>query len=553
MEHFDYIQSQIMMMNNNIQNPNHLSINGSKQRKLDSISKIAENANLQFGTFPKSDDLKLISTGIDSYHNIYTSGSNPELGYSNDSIGSAILNEMIPALDNSTLPSMYVEKEISQPSLSSGSNPRSLLEGMSNYDGYREESKERENSFENDQTIYEFAKEVFEPEGIYDGNFEDASTVWGIQNNKLNCDTDVKVPKNYHYNQKQYMNQIKMTNSKTNSIESLATNEYNEKQVEFSPVPKLKQGLFSTEDYKIKRDRKSTNMIPKFIVDKFRLTFANDRIKLSIKESSIQCLSITIDYNGYAGRLIGAPVMNNNLTNEAINPNAKQSTEVKLIELIKTNSLIIQPPPMSTLWQRVKYPRDVSELDGTITNIVYKKSSIYDFNNPYEPQYYRFELDDHGDLVNESKCGMCAYCEKVKFLPFKNSSYLSHLTLEHGIFSNNYLTPEGVCYGRYLITKNSHIYDSDTTPNSESPEDSNGNIIKRRTLHKPRVTEALACPACFEIIEVGCWKMKSNPLLSYFRHFKKHHKNLTNQRANFQTNPLLTISKRGRKLQILES
>lgn len=96
-------------------------------------------------------------------------------------------------------------------------------------------------------------------------------------------------------------------------------------------MPKLKLELFSTEDSKTKRDRKSTDTIPKFIVDKFRLTSANDRIKLSIKESSIQCLSITIDYNGYTGRLIGSPVMNNNLTNEAINPNAKQSTDVKLV------------------------------------------------------------------------------------------------------------------------------------------------------------------------------------------------------------------------------
>lgn len=539
------------MMNNNIQNSSHIRINELKQRKIDPLAKIVDNTNLH-GRYPKSDDIKLNSSGIGSYHDVYASRSNPELGYSNESISSAILNEMIPALDNSTLPSMYVTKEISQPSLSSGSNPRSLLDGISSYEDYREESKQRANSFDNDRTIYEFANEVFEPEEIYDGNFEQVSTLWGIENNKFGHN-DVKATDNYHYDQKECMGRLNMMNSTTDSIESLATNEYNEKQVEYSPVPKFKQELYLTEDSMTKKEKKGKDIKNRMVSDRFRLTFVNDHIKISIKESSIQCLSITIDYNGYTGRPIGAPLMNNNLKNEAINLNTKQSADVKLIEVIKTESLMIQPPPMSTLWQRVKYSRDISELEDTITNIVYKKSSIYDLNNPYEPQYYRFELDEFGDLVNESKCGMCAYCEKVKFLPFKNSSYLSHLTLEHGIFSNNYLTPEGVCYGRYLITKNSHIYDSDTTPNSESPEDTNGKIIKKRTSHKPRITEALACPACYEIIEVGCWKMKSNPLLSYFRHFKKHHKNLTTQRANFQTNPLLTISKRGRKLQILES
>lgn len=552
MEQFDYIQNQIIMMNNNVQNPNYVRIDESKQRKTDPLSKFVDNTHLH-RRYTKSDGIKLNSSGIGSYHEIYTSRSNPELGYSNDSISSTILNEMIPALDNSTLPSMYVTKEISQPSLSSGSNPRSLLDGISSYEEYQENSKQRANSFDNDRTIYEFAKEVFEPEEVYDANFEYGSTIWGIGNNKLNCYDNAKVTDNYHYDQKECMGRLNMMNSTTGSIESLATNEYNEKQVEYSPVPILKHELYLSEESITKKEKKVKDIKHRMASDRFRLTSVNDHIKISIKESSIQCLSITIDYNGYTGRLIGAPLMNNNLKNEAINLNAKKSGDTKLIEVIKTESLIIQPPPISTLWQRVKYSRDISELEDMITNIVYKKSSIYDLNNPYEPQYYRFELDELGDLVNESKCGLCAYCEKVKFLPFKNSSYLSHLTLEHGIFSNNYLTPEGVCYGKYLITKNSHIYDSDTTPNSESPEDTNGNIIKKRTFHKPRITEALACPACFEIIEVGCWKMKSNPLLSYFRHFKKHHKNLTNQRANFQTNPLLTISKRGRKLQILES
>lgn len=556
MKNIDCKPSGFVIINN--PSPAHFKMTQVKLRKVDSIAQIPENSKFHFestsklGNEPNSDPLDL-NYNLDIYLNRGTKRNEGE-GY-RQTARSSLQDVGINSTDRSTLPSMFLENEISQPPCLGDSSSPLLLDGFPSNESYYESIKTTD-GFMDDQTMYDFSRGIFELDGLYETSFGSASTVWSIDNDKPHMNENEGLTNNYQYHENEFNDTIVVSDSRSSSIECLTMNgnRKTSKRVEFSLISEMNHEISSNDDTELKTGRKGQGqgqeIKPKAIPERFKLLTSHDSINLTIMESSIQCLSIMIDYHGYTGSLTGVPIMNKTLKNEAVNPQAKQSTDAKLIELVETNIPAVQPSPISALWQRIKYSRDISALLNTITNIVYKKSSIYDFGNPYEPQYYRFELDDFGELINESKCGMCAYCEKVKFLPFKNSSYLSHLTLEHGIFSNNYLTPEGIYYGRYLFTKNA-IYDSDTTPNSESSEEFN--VIRKKHFHKPRVAEAVACPACFEIIEVGCWKMKSNPLLSYFRHFKKHHKSLTNKRANFQTNPLLTISKRGRKLQVVDS
>ncbi|ODV81934.1 uncharacterized protein CANTADRAFT_24665 [Suhomyces tanzawaensis NRRL Y-17324] len=266
------------------------------------------------------------------------------------------------------------------------------------------------------------------------------------------------------------------------------------------------------------------------------ILLAQDRFKVNEKallqitvlfdNTMVTCLKCSIDYHGYCGSINSVTRQSAFLINKyrgdfEVNPRnfgGEPNIEGRL-------SL------SSCVHQRVKYDREIDELHGSITNIVYKTSTVFSIDAPYEPQYYRFETNSEGKLVNESKCGLCPYCEDVKFLPFKNSSYLSHLTLEHGIFSNNYLTPDGIHFGRYRVTK----------------RERKGSSSQRE--FKVREVDAMLCPKCFSVIEVGCWTMKHNKLLSYFRHFKNCHGEDTTKTKNADQLP--QIRPRGRRLTVV--
>lgn len=262
-------------------------------------------------------------------------------------------------------------------------------------------------------------------------------------------------------------------------------------------------------------------------------------IPITLEESLVQCLGVVINYHGYEGIIL-------NIENEASRFLVNHACTLHDCRRVSNLALSLFPhkndeiPEISGSLQRIRYKRDIREIYNSVTNIVYYESCVFSSTNPYEPQYYRYEIDDNGKRINESKCGACPYCRELKFLTFKNSSYLSHLTLEHGIYSNNYLIPEGLYYGVYEIKK----------LEQERTNSSTGDSSKTRF----RQTKAVQCPVCFTVVEVCCWSMKTNPLLSFYRHFKKRHSNIPNNQASgpgqFNSNTHVQIQKRGRTLQV---
>lgn len=249
---------------------------------------------------------------------------------------------------------------------------------------------------------------------------------------------------------------------------------------------------------------------------------------VGVMVSAIQCLSIVLDYRGYQGD-IQRIIVNNNITNMAYTSHDPEQQRKLYSHPITENFVhdsnmefvgfpsrdeVPQISIVSGIIQRKIYIRNISAVVNAVSLILYVELSKFNINLPYEPQIYRYELDSRGSVVNETKCGLCPFCPTVKFLPFKNSSYLSHLTLEHGVYANSFVVPEGLYYGKYAVTRNVDV-------------------------HKTRTVKAIQCPACFQVVEVSCWKNKANPLLSYFRHFKKKHQNLTKTFMRSNVDPML--------------
>lgn len=269
---------------------------------------------------------------------------------------------------------------------------------------------------------------------------------------------------------------------------------------------------------------KRRNQVFKPIPSRFSLNECS--LPLSLLPSNVQCLSVLINYFDYEGELTSIPKLDERLLNLAYEYHGGLEMQFtndcnEAIRLDYSQESNFTGPS-----QRIRYYRTISAIENAVNNIIYRPSENFTIHEAYEPQYYRFELDDMGNPINESKCGLCPYCKPVKFLPFKNSSYLSHLILEHGIYSTNYLVPEGIYLGWYNHAKDRNIpYKS----------------------HKKRRVIALRCPKCFDIVELNCWNNKKNGLLSYFRHFKDNHKDLTAVNTTFTNTPSVNIKTRGRK------
>ncbi|WPK24183.1 hypothetical protein PUMCH_001447 [Australozyma saopauloensis] len=282
--------------------------------------------------------------------------------------------------------------------------------------------------------------------------------------------------------------------------------------------------------------RRKQRIEPKAIPKHFQLLPC--RVNITLKNSEVKCLDVNLDYHGYEGRILEV-VLNNAITNyyrdASFNPQIIPEGMRGRIHLpyvlgdgerLEGDSWCEHPDGKRTeihchmgVVERKIYLRDISEIYNLVTRIKYEKNDKFSIYNPYEPQYTRYETsDEKGETYkNETKCGLCAFCREVRFLPFKNSSYLSHMTLEHGIFSDNFIVPEGANFGKYVVSKG----------DDNEPE-------------KSKEIEGLQCPACFEIVEMNCWSTKKNPLLKYFRHYKKEHVKDNKKRSNVQSkfNPL---------------
>lgn len=276
--------------------------------------------------------------------------------------------------------------------------------------------------------------------------------------------------------------------------------------------------------------RKKQRISPKQIPSHF---VVQPGYKITLQNSHVKCLDVNLDYHGYEGKITKV-ILNNDITNyhrdSGFNPDylpperrevLHMPYEFRRGEYLEGDPWCTQPDGLKVelhchmgLVERKIYIRDISEIFDLVTRITYLLNTEFDINRPYEPQYTRYETDQYGKFINETKCGLCAFCKVVKFLPFKNSSYLSHMTLEHGVFSDHFVVPEGTNFGKYIVSKG----------DEREPE-------------KTKEIEALQCPDCFEIVEMNCWSTKKNPLLKYFRHYKKEHSKKQNNVLS-KVNPL---------------
>lgn len=157
--------------------------------------------------------------------------------------------------------------------------------------------------------------------------------------------------------------------------------------------------------------------------------------------------------------------------------------------------------------KRVRYLRNnLDIIKDSYPNVRYEKNHKFHVSRPYEPQYLRYEIDPTNGLpFNETRCGLCPYCFELNFKNLKTSTYSQHLALTHGIYTDNYLTPNPLYYGVYIIKK--------SNPN-------------RKTKAHEHERNGVICPCCYCVVGTECSKKtaESKPLNNYLRHFKEKHR-----------------------------
>lgn len=221
---------------------------------------------------------------------------------------------------------------------------------------------------------------------------------------------------------------------------------------------------------------------------------------LKLRQTDVSCIGVKLDYGTYVGDSISLlNIQPKHLCNTYVNLETETANNDICQEVLDEKN-----PKFNNLYPvyyRQKNTRDLHLLLGSIDNIIYYRSLSFGIDQPYEPEYYRIETDEDGNQISETLSGCCAYCKTVKFLPFKNSSYLSHMALEHGIYSSGYFTPNWRNLGRYTRL-----------------ETSTGVVT---------LIEAVQCAECSQLIDTSGWSSKKNKMLGYFRHFKLKHNSLT--------------------------
>ncbi|OBA19843.1 hypothetical protein METBIDRAFT_230395 [Metschnikowia bicuspidata var. bicuspidata NRRL YB-4993] len=158
--------------------------------------------------------------------------------------------------------------------------------------------------------------------------------------------------------------------------------------------------------------------------------------------------------------------------------------------------------------KRIRHIRgDIDYLHDLHPHVFYERNPYFKPHRPYQQEFTRVELNPlTGAPIMETRSALCVYCENFHFYELKNSCYSQHMSHSHGIYTDDYLTPDPLLIGRYLLSKKS------------SPT--------RKTLPRQRSHEGVVCPACYEVVEILCWSSTktTKPLSNYLRHFKEKHR-----------------------------
>ena len=180
--------------------------------------------------------------------------------------------------------------------------------------------------------------------------------------------------------------------------------------------------------------------------------------------------------------------------------------------------LVILQNQSGCVINRTRYVRsNLDPLRYLHPNVIYEKNELFEANNPYQQEFTRVEIDAESGLpINETRSGLCPYCEDLSFYELKNSSYAQHLSHSHGVFTDNFLTPNPLHIGHYAVAKSTN-----------SP---------RKTTARVRSHEGVVCPACYKVVEIRCWSstLVKKPLSNYLRHFKEEHRVGKNRSSYFR-------------------
>ncbi|MDN6572537.1 MAG: DUF4451 domain-containing protein [Staphylococcus equorum] len=156
---------------------------------------------------------------------------------------------------------------------------------------------------------------------------------------------------------------------------------------------------------------------------------------------------------------------------------------------------------------RTRYTRaNIGSLSILHPNVQYQRNTQFSIDKPYEPEYIRVQMNPVTNApFNETRCGLCPYCPSLVFKNLKTSTYAQHLSLTHGIQTDNYITPNPLLYGSYNLKKNN---------------------TNRKTRAHISEKNGVICPVCHDIVETECSKTTATrkPLNNYLRHFKEKHR-----------------------------
>lgn len=186
-------------------------------------------------------------------------------------------------------------------------------------------------------------------------------------------------------------------------------------------------------------------------------------------------------------------------------------------DLSKFSSYLDHTFMRRTLFHRPNLIYDFSKHHRQL-NIVYQNNHNFK-KNFYEPEYVRVHIDSiNSKPFNHTRCGLCPYCKEIRFFNFKTSAYGQHLALQHGIYTDGFLTPNPIKYGYYRLTK------SENRPNSQ-----------RKNIAHEHKKYGIVCPCCYMVVELACTSnTNSKPLINYLRHFRDLHIYVKNKNNSSQ-------------------